>query len=182
MQKALALDPAKMGLLLSGFGWAYVVRPVARRADCSTASARSVCTASASCAGRCARSSSGLPAILPAALAFSVIFVSALAVRPGAIACLSWQWPHRRSLVSHCGARSRLRDLQCLAVFRAWSYSRRSSDGSPIPTGGRSCFWFMGIFGLVLAFVWSKTVYNVNDHPHNLPVGDRVHRAEAAAW
>jgi len=31
--------------------------------------------------------------------------------------------------------------------------------------GWQSCFWFMGSFGLVLAFVWSKTVYNVKDHP-----------------
>ena len=28
-----------------------------------------------------------------------------------------------------------------------------------------SCFWFMGIFGLVLAFVWYKVVYSVKDHP-----------------
>jgi ACS family glucarate transporter-like MFS transporter len=31
--------------------------------------------------------------------------------------------------------------------------------------GWRSCFWFMGLFGFVLALVWSKTVYNVKDHP-----------------
>ena len=31
--------------------------------------------------------------------------------------------------------------------------------------GWRSCFWFMGLFGFVLAFAWSRTVYNVKDHP-----------------
>ena len=31
--------------------------------------------------------------------------------------------------------------------------------------GWQSCFWFMGVAGFVLAFVWWKTVYNVPDHP-----------------
>lgn len=31
--------------------------------------------------------------------------------------------------------------------------------------GWRSCFWFMGIFGFVLAFAWWKTIYSVKSHP-----------------
>jgi ACS family glucarate transporter-like MFS transporter len=31
--------------------------------------------------------------------------------------------------------------------------------------GWRSCFWFMGLFGFVLAFAWWKTVHNVKEHP-----------------
>ena len=31
--------------------------------------------------------------------------------------------------------------------------------------GWQWTFWFMGIFGIVLALAWNKTVYNVPDHP-----------------
>jgi ACS family glucarate transporter-like MFS transporter len=32
-------------------------------------------------------------------------------------------------------------------------------------SGWRSCFWFMGALGLVLAVVWYSTIYGVKEHP-----------------
>jgi ACS family glucarate transporter-like MFS transporter len=56
------------------------------------------------------------------------------------------------------------------AIFNASQYSALFVFGPLFgwlvkTYGWRSCFWFMGFFGVVLTFVWSKTVYSVTDHP-----------------
>jgi ACS family glucarate transporter-like MFS transporter len=56
------------------------------------------------------------------------------------------------------------------AIFNASQYSSLWIFGPLfgwlIPAyGWRSCFWFMGFAGFVLAFAWWKLVYNVKDHP-----------------
>jgi MFS transporter, ACS family, glucarate transporter len=32
--------------------------------------------------------------------------------------------------------------------------------------GWQSCFWFIAILGLLLAFLWTRTIYSVPEHPH----------------
>ncbi len=62
MERELALDPVKLGLLLSGFGWAYVAGNC-RPADCWTGLDRSASMGSASSAGPSVRLSSVSPDI-----------------------------------------------------------------------------------------------------------------------
>jgi MFS family permease len=98
IQKALALDSAKMGLLFSGFGWAYVFGQLPAGGLLDRFGSKRVYGISIVCWSVCAFLI-GFAGYLTAAWAFSAIF-------------------GLRCVVSHSGARSGLRYLQCLAIFR----------------------------------------------------------------
>jgi ACS family glucarate transporter-like MFS transporter len=163
MQKAMALSPAKMGLLFSGFGWAYVAGQLpsgglldrfgSKRVYGISIVVWSCCAFLIGCAG-----------YAPAAWAFSVIFglrlLSGLAQSPvfpgnGRIVA-AWFPTAERGRASAIFNASQYFSLFAFGGLFGWLTQNH---------GWQSCFWFMGIAGLLLAIVWSRTVYNVADHP-----------------
>jgi ACS family glucarate transporter-like MFS transporter len=106
----------------------------------------------------------GFAGYAPAAWAFSVIFgfrlLSGLAQSPvfpgnGRIVA-AWFPTAERGRASAIFNASQYFSLFAFGGLFGWLTQSR---------GWQSCFWFMGIAGMVLAFVWWKTVYNVPDHP-----------------
>jgi len=163
MQKELALDPVKLGFLLSGFSWAYVCGQLPSGGLLDRFGSKRVYGISILCWTVCAVLI-GAAGYLPAAYIFSAIFglrlLSGLAQSPvfpgnGRIVAAWFPTAERGGACAIFNA-SQYFALVVFAPLFGWltqSY------------GWRSCFWFMGFFGLVLAFAWTKLVYNVTDHP-----------------
>jgi ACS family glucarate transporter-like MFS transporter len=163
MQKVLALSPAKMGLLFSGFGWAYVAGQLPSGGLLDRFGSKRVYGISIIVWSLCALLI-GFAGYAPAAWAFSVIFgfrlLSGLAQSPvfpgnGRIVA-AWFPTAERGRASAIFNASQYFSLFAFGGLFGWLTQSR---------GWQSCFWFMGIAGMVLAFVWWKTVYNVPDHP-----------------
>jgi len=163
MQKALSMDPVKFGLLLSGFGWAYVAGQLpagglldrfgCKRVYGISIIAWSICALGIALAG-----------YLPVALIFSTIFtirlISGLAQSPvfpgnGRIVA-AWFPTAERGRASAIFNASQYFSLFAFGALFGWLTQQY---------GWQSCFWFMGAVGLVLAFAWSKIIFNVDDHP-----------------
>jgi ACS family glucarate transporter-like MFS transporter len=163
MEKELALDPVKLGFLLSGFSWAYVLGQLPSGGLLDRFGSKRVYGISIVCWSACAFLI-GFTGYLAAAWIFSGIFIlrllSGLAQSPvfpgnGRIVA-AWFPTAERGGASAIFNASQYFALVAFAPLFGWlthSY------------GWRSCFWFMGFFGFVLAFVWSKVVYNVKDQP-----------------
>jgi len=163
MQKELALDPVRLGFLLSGFSWAYVLGQLPSGGLLDRFGSKRVYGISIVCWTVCAFLI-GFTGYLGAAWIFSAIFLlrllSGLAQSPvfpgnGRIVA-AWFPTAERGRASAIFNASQYFALVVFAPLFGWlthSY------------GWRSCFWFMGLFGFVLAFAWSKVVYNVRDHP-----------------
>jgi ACS family glucarate transporter-like MFS transporter len=163
MQKSLGIDAAKMGLLFSGFGWAYVFGQLPAGGLLDRFGSKRVYGISIVCWSVCAFLI-GFAGYLSAAWAFSAIFalrlLSGLSQSPvfpgnGRIVA-AWFPTAERGRASAIFNASQYFALVIFAPLFGWlthSY------------GWRSCFWAMGFFGLALAVVWSQTVYNVKDHP-----------------
>jgi ACS family glucarate transporter-like MFS transporter len=163
MEKELALDPVKLGFLLSGFSWAYVLGQLPSGGLLDRFGSKRVYSISIVSWSVCAFLV-GFTGYLAAAWVFSAIFflrlLSGLAQSPvfpgnGRIVA-AWFPTAERGGASSIFNASQYFALVLFAPLFGWlthSY------------GWRSCFWFMGFFGLLLAYVWSKTVYNVKDHP-----------------
>jgi len=163
MEKELALDPVKLGILFSGFGWAYVLGQLPSGGLLDRFGSKRVYGISIVLWSVCALLI-GLTGHLAAASVFSAIFVIRLAsglaqtpVFPGNGRIVATWFPTAE------------RGGAC-AIFNASQYSSLWIFGPLfgwlIPAyGWRSCFWFMGFAGFVLAFAWWKLVYNVKDHP-----------------
>ena len=163
MEKALALSPVKMGWLLSGFGWAYVAGQLPSGGLLDRFGSKRVYGISIVAWSICAFLI-GLAGYAPAAWAFTTIFVlrlvSGLAQSPvfpgnGRIVA-AWFPTAERGRAS--------------AIFNASQYFSLVEFGPlfgwlTTHYGWKSCFWFMGTFGLVLAFAWWKLVFNVTEHP-----------------
>jgi ACS family glucarate transporter-like MFS transporter len=163
MQKAMALSPSKMGLLFSGFGWAYVVGQLPSGGLLDRFGSKRVYGISI-VVWSCCAFLIGLAGYAPAAYAFSIIFglrlLSGLAQSPvfpgnGRIVA-AWFPTAERGRASAIFNASQYFSLFAFGGLFGWMTQNR---------GWQSCFWFMGVAGLVLAFAWSKTVYNVPDHP-----------------
>lgn len=163
MQKELAIDPVKLGLLLSGFSYAYAIGQLPSGGLLDRFGSKRVYGISIVCWSVCAFLI-GFTGYLTAAWVFSAIFflrlLSGLAQSPvfpgnGRIVA-AWFPTAERGGASSIFNASQYFALVVFAPLFGWlthSY------------GWRSCFWFMGFFGLVLAFIWSKVVFNVKDHP-----------------
>lgn len=163
MQKELALDPVKLGFLLSGFSWAYVAGQLPSGGLLDRFGSKRVYGISIVCWTVCAFLI-GFCGYLPAALIFSAIFVlrllSGLAQSPvfpgnGRIVA-AWFPTAERGTASAIFNASQYFALVVFAPLFGWLTHSR---------GWRSCFWFMGAFGLLLAAVWWRTIYNVTEHP-----------------
>jgi MFS transporter, ACS family, glucarate transporter len=163
MQKVLGLGPAKMGLLFSGFGWAYVFGQLPAGGLLDRFGSKRVYGISIVCWSICSFLI-GFAGYLPAAWAFGAIFglrlLSGLAQSPvfpgnGRIVA-AWFPTAERGRASAIFNASQYFALVIFAPLFGWLTNSY---------GWQSCFWFMGFFGLVLAVVWSRTIYNVRDHP-----------------
>jgi ACS family glucarate transporter-like MFS transporter len=163
MQKELALDPLKLGLLLSGFSWAYVAGQLPSGGLLDRFGSKRVYGISI-ILWTILAVLVGVAGYLPAAFVFSTIFglrlLSGLAQAPvfpgnGRIVA-AWFPTAERGKASSIFNASQYFSLVAFAPVFGWltqSY------------GWRTCFWFMGLVGAVLAFAWWKLVYNVTDHP-----------------
>jgi ACS family glucarate transporter-like MFS transporter len=163
MQKEFALDPVKLGWLLSGFSWAYVAGQLPSGGLLDRFGSKRVYGISIICWTICA-CLIGFVGYVGTAYAFSAIFIlrlfSGLAqspVFPGNGRIVAAWFP-----TAERGGAS--------AIFNASQYFALVVfaplfGGLTHKFGWRSCFWFMGLFGFVLAFIWWKVVYNVNEHP-----------------
>jgi ACS family glucarate transporter-like MFS transporter len=163
MQKEFGLDPVKLGFLLSGFSWAYVAGQLPSGGLLDRFGSKRVYGISIVCWTVCAFLI-GFAGYVGTAYSFSVIFVlrllSGLAQSPvfpgnGRIVA-AWFPTAERGGASAIFNASQYFALVVFAPIFGWLTHT---------LGWRSCFWFMGLFGSVLAFVWVKAVYNVKDHP-----------------
>jgi MFS transporter, ACS family, glucarate transporter len=163
MEKEFDLDPVKLGFLLSGFSWAYVAGQLPSGGLLDRFGSKRVYGISIVCWTVCAFLI-GFAGYVGTAYAFSVIFVlrllSGLAQSPvfpgnGRIVA-AWFPTAERGGASAIFNASQYFALVVFAPIFGWLTHT---------LGWRSCFWFMGLFGFMLAFVWWKAVYNVKDHP-----------------
>ena len=163
MQKQLALNPVRFGFLLSGFSWAYVLGQLPSGGLLDRFGSKRVYGISIFAWTICAFLI-GLAGYLPTAYIFSVIFalrlLSGLAQSPvfpgnGRIVA-AWFPTAERGTASAIFNSSQYFALVAFAPIFGWLTHSH---------GWQWTFWFMGIFGLVLVFAWSKIIYNVPDHP-----------------
>jgi ACS family glucarate transporter-like MFS transporter len=163
MEKELALDPIQLGWLLSGFGWAYMAGQLPSGGLLDRFGSKRVYGISIVLWSLCAFLIA-FTGYIATAWVFSAIFairlISGLAQSP--------VFPGNGRIVAAWFPTAE-RGGAC-AIFNASQYSSLWIFGPLfgwlIPAyGWRSCFWFMGIFGFVLAFAWWKLVYSVKDHP-----------------
>lgn len=163
MQKQLGLDPVKLGFLLSGFSWAYVLGQLPSGGLLDRFGSKRVYGISILCWTIFAFLI-GLSGYLITAWVFTAIFtlrlLSGFAQSPvfpgnGRIVA-AWFPTAERGGASAIFNASQYFALVAFAPLFGWLTHRY---------GWQSCFWFMGLFGLALTLVWSKTVYNVKDHP-----------------
>jgi ACS family glucarate transporter-like MFS transporter len=163
MQKQLSLDAVRFGFLLSGFSWAYVCGQLPSGGLLDRFGSKRVYGISIFLWTICAFLI-GFAGYLPQAYIFTAIFVlrlfSGLAQSPvfpgnGRIVA-AWFPTAERGTASAIFNSSQYFALVAFAPVFGWlthSY------------GWQWTFWFMGFFGLVLLFAWSKLVHNVTDHP-----------------
>jgi ACS family glucarate transporter-like MFS transporter len=163
MQHQLSLSPKMLGLLFSGFGYAYVLGQLPSGGLLDRFGSKRVYGISILCWTVCAFLV-GFTGYLPMAYIFSAIFLlrllSGLAQAPvfpgnGRIVA-SWFPTAERGRASSIFNASQYFALVAFAPLFGWLTHRY---------GWQSCFYFMGVFGFVLAFAWWKMMYNVKDHP-----------------
>jgi ACS family glucarate transporter-like MFS transporter len=163
MQKALGINAAKFGLLLSGIGWSYLCGQLPSGGLLDRFGSKRVYGISIIAFSICALLI-GLAGFASAAWAFSAIFalllVSGLAQSPvfpgnGRIVA-AWFPTAERGRASAIFNSSQYFALGAFGPLFGWLTQRH---------GWQSCFWFMGAAGLLLAFAWSKAFYNVPEHP-----------------
>lgn len=163
MQRELALDPVKLGILLSGFSWAYVAGQLPSGGLLDRFGSKRIYGISIIAWTICAFLI-GFAGYAVPAMAFSTIFIlrliSGLAQSPvfpgnGRIVA-AWFPTAERGTASAIFNASQYFALVMFAPVFGWLTHTH---------GWRSCFWFMGVFGFVLAFAWWKTIYNVTEHP-----------------
>jgi ACS family glucarate transporter-like MFS transporter len=159
----ISMNALKMGYLFAGFSWAYVLGqlPSGGLLDCFGSKriyGISIIIFSISIL------LVGYAGYFSASIAFAVIFVlrliSGFAQAPifpgnGRIVA-SWFPAAERGRASAIFNSSQYFALMVFAPILGWITHI---------AGWRSCFWFMGVLGIVLSFIWFRTIYGVRDHP-----------------
>ncbi len=163
MQKALSLDPIRMGLLLSAAGWAYVAGQLPSGGLLDRFGSKRV-YGIAIVAWSASAFLLGLAGYAPAAWVFSIIFglrlISGLAQSPvfpgnGRVVA-AWFPTAERGRASAIFNASQYFSLVAFGPLFGWLATHY---------GWQSCFYFMGLFGMALAFAWWKLVFSVTEHP-----------------
>src|SRR5215469_16632755 len=163
MARDIHMGALRLGYLFSGFSWAYVAGQLPAGGLLDSFGSKRVYGVSIVCWSICG-ALVGFAGYLPAAFVFIVILglrlVSGLAQSPvfpgnGRIVA-AWFPAAERGTASAVFNSSQYFSLVMFGPLFGWLVQRH---------GWRSCFWFMGVFGFVLAFAWWKTVHNVKEHP-----------------
>lgn len=186
MSKAISLTPLRLGYLLSGFSWAYVLGQLpsgglldrfgSKRVYGISIIAWSICAFLVGAAG-----------YLGASAAFTAIFVvrlcSGFAQSPlfpgnGRIVT-AWFPTAERGRASAIFNSAQYFALLVFAPIFGWLIHRY---------GWKSCFWFMTAAGFVMVAVWFTNIYGVTEHPRISPAeietiargGGLVHTEQSA--
>lgn len=163
ISRDLHLNALKLGYLFSGFSWAYVAGQLPAGGLLDRYGSKRVYGISIILWSLCALLV-GFAGYLPAAIAFTVIFglrlLSGLAQSPvfpgnGRIVA-SWFPTAERGTASAIFNASQYFALVLFAPIMGWIAHIR---------GWKACFWFLGLLGFGLAFLWSKTIHGVKSHP-----------------
>jgi ACS family glucarate transporter-like MFS transporter len=163
MSKDIAMDALKMGYLFSAFSWAYVIGQLPAGGLLDRFGSKKV-YGIAIVLFSISAFLIGFAGYLPAAAAFTTIFIlrlfSGLAQSPvfpgnGRIVA-AWFPAAERGRASAIFNASQYFALMLFAPILGWISH---------VSGWRSCFWFIGVLGFVLVFVWFNTVYDVKNHP-----------------
>lgn len=163
MEKQVALSSVQLGFLFSGFGWAYVLAQLPCGALLDHFGAKRVYGWSIIGWTTCAilvGFTSFLPMRWVVPSIFTLRLLSGVAQAPvfpgnGRIVA-AWFPVSERGRSSATFNSSQYFALVTFAPLFSWlthSY------------GWQSCFWFMGIFGYLLAFVWFRSMHDVKAHP-----------------
>jgi len=164
MAKDLHLDPLRLGYLFSGFSWAYVVGQLPAGGLLDSFGSKKVYGISIIGWSLCA-ALVGFAGYLPATASFIAIFglrlVSGLVQSPvfpgnGRLVA-AWFPTAERGTASAIFNSSQYFALVLFAPVIGWIAHTR---------GWKDCFWFLGSLGLVLGFIWFKTIYDVKSHPN----------------
>ena len=163
MQKLLHLDPAKFGILSSGFGWAYVLGQLPSGGLLDRFGSKRV-YGTAIALMTLGTVLTGLAGYLPFAIVYVAIFVmrlfSGLAQSPifpgnGRVVA-AWFPTAERGVASAIFNASQYFALVAFAPMFGWLTQTY---------GWQSCFWFMAIVGTILYIAWNRIVFNVDEHP-----------------
>jgi ACS family glucarate transporter-like MFS transporter len=163
MAKDISMEPLKLGYLFSGFSWAYVLGQLPSGGLLDRFGSKRVYGFSIVAWSTCAFLT-GFAGYLTASAAFTAIFalrlLSGLAQAPvfpgnGRIVA-SWFPTSERGQASAIFNSSQYFALLIFAPIFGWIVH---------VSGWRSCFWFMGVLGLVLTLVWFMNIYGVKQHP-----------------
>ncbi len=169
ISRDLHLNPLRLGYLFSGFGWAYVAGQLPAGGLLDRYGSKRVYGISIVAWSLCALLV-GFAGYLPATIAFSVILgmrlLSGLAQSPvfpgnGRIVA-SWFPTAERGTASAIFNASQYFALVFFAPIMGWIAHI---------SGWKQCFWFLGLLGLGLAWLWSRIIHGVKDHP-------RINQAE----
>lgn len=163
MQHELHFGPARLGLLASAFGYSYVLAQLPSGGLLDRFGSKRVYGISILLCTLCAVLV-GVAGYLPAAAILSTIFVLRLCsgaaqgpIFPGnGRIVAAWFPTAERGTASAIFNASQYFSLVAFAPIFGWLTSSY---------GWRWCFWFMGVFGLLLSLAWYKLVYNVDEHP-----------------
>jgi ACS family glucarate transporter-like MFS transporter len=164
MEKALSLSPVQLGVLLSGFGWAYLAGQLPSGGLLDRFGSKRVYGISIVLWSVCAFAT-GWCGYLPEAWIFSAIFL----VRLGSGLVQSPVFPGNGRIVAAWFPTAE-RGAAC-AVFNASQYFAlvvfAPAFGWLLARGygWRSCFWAMAAAGCVVAVAWWRLVYRVREHP-----------------
>jgi ACS family glucarate transporter-like MFS transporter len=167
----ILLDPVRLGYLFSGFSWAYVLGQLPSGVLLDRFGSKRVYSL-AIVVWSVSALLVGFAGYLHAAAAFTVIFVLRLIagfaqapVFPGnGRIVAAWFPADERGRASAIFNSSQYFALMIFAPILGWITHI---------AGWKSCFWFMGVLGLLLAVLSVKSIYDVREHP-------RVSAAEIA--
>ncbi len=163
MPKEMNLTPERMGYLLFGFGWAYVLGQLPSGGLLDRFGSKRVYGISIILWSAFAFLT-GWAGYVRASAAFTVLFVLRLLagfaqspVFPGnGRIVAAWFPASERGRASAIFNASQYFALPVFAPIFGWLIHT---------AGWRSCFWFMGAFGAVLTLVWFRNIFGPMEHP-----------------
>jgi len=167
ISRDLHLDPLRLGYLLSGFGWAYVLAQLPAGGLLDRFGSKRVYGISIVCWSVCALVC-GFVGYAVAAIAFyalcAVRFLSGLSQAPvfpgnGRIVA-AWFPTAERGRASAIFNASQYFSLVLFAPVMGWIASA---------FGWKQCFWFAGLIGLAFAVIWFRVIHSVKSHPRISP-------------
>ncbi len=163
MNKEIGMSPMRLGYLFSGFSWAYVLGQLPSGGLLDRFGSKRVYGISIIVWSMCAFLI-GLAGYLGTSAALTTIFalrlISGFAQAPvfpgNSRVVASWFPTRERGRASAIFNSSQYFTLLIFAPLYGWIIH---------VAGWRSCFWFIGLFGLVLTIIWFYYFYTVSQHP-----------------